>query len=138
MAFTPLFGDSGKYCLVKAANGVTFVKGNACADSSSSGLITNASAGQGTDVEFVVMESVTTTSAGQQVLCCRVEGVTFLADCDAAWSTTDQQTYCDLAAAGTVDPDATSDNLFFLEKGVGAAETGTQVIGHFVYGAPNS
>ena len=69
---------------------------------------------------------------------CRTNGVTFIADTDAAWDQEDVLAYADLGAAGTVNPDATSDNLFFIESGVGIAGAGTQVIGHFVYGAPNS
>lgn len=138
MAFKPIKGDSGKYLLVKAANGVTFVKGNAVKDSSGAGYITNAAAGDNTPVHFVVMESVTTTATGQEVLCCAVEGVTFEADCDAAWSVTDVLTEADLAAAGQVDPDASTDDIFFIEKGVGTAETDTKVIGHFLHGDPQS
>jgi hypothetical protein len=137
MAFKPIKGDSGKYEMVKAANGVTFVKGNACADDGN-GLITNASAGQGTPVKFVVMEGVTTTASGQEVLCVSTNGVTFEADCDAAWSQTDVLTEADLAAAGQVDPDASSDDIFFIEKGVGVAESGTKVIGYFLHGDPQS
>ncbi|MFH2030828.1 MAG: hypothetical protein ABIJ40_09485 [Bacteroidota bacterium] len=138
MAFTPIQGDSGKYVEIGAATGVTFVKGNAVKDSSGAGYITNAAAGDNTPVHFVVMESKTTTANGEKVLCVKVEGVTFLADCDAAWSVTDVLTEADLAAAGQVDPDASTDDIFFIERGVGIAETGTQVIGHFLHGDPQA
>lgn len=137
MAFLPIKGDEGKYRYVKAANGVTFVKGNAVKDDTN-GLITNSAAGDNTPVYFVVMESVTTTSSGQEVLCVSTEGVTFEADCDAAWAQTDVLTQADLAAAGQVDPNASTDDIFFIEKGVGVAASGTKVIGHFVHGDPQS
>lgn len=137
MAFTPIYGDEGKYCSVGFATGTTVVKGNAAVNNGS-GYMTNASAGGNVDVRYVAAESVVTTADNQQVLCVRTEGVTFLADCDAAWSQTDVGTYADLAAAGQVDPDATTDNIFYIEKGVGVAETGTQVVGQFIEGAPNA
>ena len=137
MAFTPLYGDEGKYRLVKAANAVTFVKGYAVKDDGN-GLITNSAAGDNTPVHFVVMQSILTTASGQEVLCLAVEGVTFLADCDASWAQTNVLTEADLAAAGQVDPDASTDDIFLIEKGVGVAGTGTQVIGHFLHGDPQT
>ena len=122
--------------LVPATDATTFTKGNAL--TYTSGLIVNASAGQGTDVKLVAAETVLTTSSGQLVSVYPVQGVLFEADTDAAWSTVDQGTYADLAAAGTIDPDASSDDLFFIIKGVGTAETDTKVIGYFVSGAPNA
>jgi hypothetical protein len=137
MAFTPLFGDDGKYCEVAAANATTFVKGNAVKDDGN-GYITNSAAGDNTPVHFVVMESVLTTAAGQKVLCVRTEGVTFLADVDSTWAQTDVLTAADLAAAGQVDPDASTDDIFLIEKGVGITSVGTQVVGHFLHGDPQS
>jgi len=137
MAFTPVLYESGKYVLVAAANSTTFTKGNAVVDDGN-GLITNASAGGNVDVRYVAMETITTTSAGQMVICCSTDGVTFEADCDAAWSTTDVGTEADLAAAGQVNPDASTDDIFYIERGIGTAETGTKVWGHFTRGVMNS
>jgi len=137
MAFVPIKGDEGKYSSIKAADAVTFVKGNACIDDGN-GLLTNASAGGGVDIHWVVQESVLTTSSGQEVLCVRTDGVTFLADTDAAWAQTDILTQCDLGAAGSLDPNASDDDIFYIEEGVGVAGTSTQVIGHFEPGAPNA
>lgn len=137
MAFTPIVFDSGKIRLIGCVNSTTITKGNALVDDGN-GLLTNASAGGGVDVCYVAMETVTTTSAGQKVLCIDVRGVIFEADCDAAWSTTDLLTAADLATAGTLDPDASSDDIFMIESGVGVAETGTKVRGYFVYGAPQT
>jgi len=137
MAFVPIDGDSGKYKEVAAADAITFVKGNAVVDDGN-GLLTNASAGGNVDIFWVVMESKLTTASGEKVLCVRTDGVTFLADCDAAWSQTDVLTQVDLASAATLNPDAVTDQLFYIERGVGIAGTGKQVIGHFVPGAPNA
>ena len=120
-----------------AANSTTFTKGDAVVDNGS-GLITIASAGGNVDIHYVCLETVTTTSSGQKVLCLETDGVTFEADCDAVWSTTDVGTEADLAAAGQVDPDASTDDVFYIERGVGTAESGTKVIGHFTRGVPNS
>jgi hypothetical protein len=137
MAFTPIYGDEGKYCSVGFATGTTVVKGNAIVDNGS-GYMTNASAGGNADILYVAVESVVTTANDEQVLCVRTNGVTFLADCDAAWAQTDVGTYADLAAAGQVDPNASTDDIFYIEKGVGVAATGTQVVGQFQQGVPNS
>jgi hypothetical protein len=137
MAFTPLYGDEGKYCSVGFATGTTVVKGNAVVDNGS-GYMTNASAGGNVDILYVAVESVVTAANNEQVLCVRTNGVTFLADCDAAWAQTDVGTYADLAAAGQVDPNASTDDIFYIEKGVGVAATGTQVVGQFQQGVPNS
>ncbi len=90
------------------------------------------------DIHYVAMESVVTTSAGQLVEVVRVDGVTFEADVDTTWATTDVGTEADLAAAGQVDPDASTDDIFYIERGVGATGVGTKVIGHFTRGVPNS
>ena len=137
MAFVPYQGECGKTVEMSAADATAFTKGNAVVDNGS-GLITNASAGGNVDVRYIAAETVTTTSSGQKVLCWKTEGVTFEADCDAAWAQTDVGTEADLAAAGTVDPDASTDDVFYIERGVGLAGTGTKVIGHFTRGVPNS
>jgi hypothetical protein len=138
MAFRPIANYEGKNVLVAAANGVTFTKGNAVVDDGN-GLITNAGAATAVDIPFIAMETVTTTASGQLVLCVSTAGYTrFEADCDAAWSQTDVLTACDLASVSTLDTDASTNDLFFIEKGVGTVESTTKVEGYFVYGAPNS
>ena len=137
MAFTPYQNDHGKYVDLGFAAGTTVVKGNAVVDNGS-GYMTNASAGENVDIRYIAVESVVTTADDEKVLCVSTVGVTFLADCDAAWSTTDLHTEVDLAAAGSLNPDASNDDLFYIERGVGIAETGTQVIGHFLQGPMNA
>ena len=135
--FTPIRYDSGKLVKVGVATGVAVVKGNAMVDNGS-GLLTNASAGGGVDVRYVAMETVTTTADNQPVLMCETEGVQFEADTDAAVAQTDVGTEADLAAAGQVDPDASTDDIFYIESIVGAAGVATKVLGYFTRGVPNS
>lgn len=137
MAILPFQFDSGKMSLIGAATGQTIVKGDMLKDNGS-GYAVPVVAGDGVDVRWIAMESVTTTADGQQILAMSTDGVTFIADCDAAWSITDIGTNCDIAAAGQLDPDAASDNIFAIERGVGTAEVGTKVIGQFTRGVPNS
>ena len=138
MAFTPQEGtNTSKYVSMACATGITITKGNALVDDTN-GYLTNGSAGVNLDVNWVALETVTTTSAGQKVQCIRTNDVVFLADCDAAWAQTDVLVKCDLATAGTLNPDANDDQLFLIESGVGIATEGTQVVGRFVAGAPNA
>lgn len=137
MAFRPVFGAEGKNRLVAAANSTTFTKGDGCVDNTS-GLLTTASAGGNVDIRYVAAETVTTTSSGQLINVIDTVGVTFEADCDAAWNATDVGTEADLAAAGQVDPDASTDDIFYIEAGVGTAGTDTVVRGHFTRGVMNS
>lgn len=139
MAFRPLQYDSGKLVKLPASNGGSsqaYAKGDAI--TFASGYAAPAAGAQGGDVTHVAMEDKTVTANGTELLCLRVAGVVFEADCDAAWSIVDRGTYCDLATVATLDPDASADDLFFIEEGVGAAESGTKVIGWFVHGAPNA
>lgn len=137
MAFKPVRYSDGKLQHVGVATGTAVVKGNALVDNGS-GLYTNASAGGNVDIRFVAMETVTTTADNQQVLAVRTDGVQFEADTDAAVAQTDVGTEADLAAAGQVDPDASTDDVFYIEEIVGAAGTSTKVLGHFTRGVPNS
>lgn len=137
MAFRPVNDESGKLRLVRAANAIAFVKGNAVIDDGS-GFLTNAAAGTTVDIHYVVAETVTTTAAGQEVLCWATDGVEFEADTDAAWANTDVGTYADLAGAGTINPDASANDLFYIERGIGTAGTDTVVRGRFARGTPNA
>jgi hypothetical protein len=136
MACRPLNYEEGKVILVPATNSETFTKGQML--TYSSGLVTAAAGGQGTDVELISASGVLTTVSGQLIPCWPTRGVLYECDTDAVWSTADQGTYCDLAAATTLDPDATADDLFFIIKGIGTAETDTKVLGFFQHGVPNS
>lgn len=129
MACRPINWDEGKTILVPATNSTTFTKGGMCIYTS--GLLDVAVGGGGVPIRAVVAETVTTTSSGQLVKVWPTEGVLFECDTDAVWSIVDQGTLCDIATVATLDPDASSDDIFFIIKGVGTAETDTKVIGYF-------
>lgn len=137
MAFRPLNYEEGRIVLMPAATTQTIVKGDALVDNGS-GYLGTASSSTAVDVHYVAMETVTTTSNGQLVKCIETTNVLFEADCDAVWSIVDQGTYADLASKSTVNPDASSNDLFYILKGVGTAETDTIVLGFFVRAVPNS
>lgn len=135
--FIPIRYDSGKLQKKKCANSVAVVKGAAMTDDGN-GLLTLATSSTAIDIQYVAMETVTTTVSGQEVLMCATNGVQFEADCDAAPAQTDVLTACDLATNGTINPDASTHDLFLIEEIVGAVGTSTKVLGHFVEGVPNS
>jgi len=137
MAFVPKFGHRHKLCSVGVANATTVTKGDALVDNGS-GYFTTASAGGNVDVRYVAAETVTTTADGQQVQAWRTDGVTFEADVDAAAAQTDVGTEADLAGAGTIDPDASTDDIFYIESIPGTVGTSTKVRGHFTRGVMNS
>ena len=142
MAFRPLNFEEGRIVHLPTAASVTFLKGSALADNGS-GFLTNASGGQGGDVYFISDEAlVSGASTGELLRCYRVDpSVRISADCDAVVSQTDVGTVCDLAGAASLNPDATADDLFYIEMidtSTGPAETSTVVNGYFQGGVPNS
>lgn len=133
MAFDPVNFEEGKVVLVAAANSTTITKGDALVDNGS-GLLTTASSSTAVDVPYVAAETVTTTSSGQLVRCIPTRGIRFRVGCDAAPAQTDVGTLCDLATAGTVNPDASSNDLFYIESidlTDGAVGTSDIVFGYF-------
>jgi hypothetical protein len=135
--FNPIRYDSGDLIKMKVANSVAVVKGAAMVDDGN-GLLTLAASGTAVDIRYVAMETVTTTSSGQEVLMVKTFGVQFEADADAAIAQTDCLTYVDLATNSTINPDAVTNQLFFLESIVGAAGVSTKGLGYFSNGVPNS
>lgn len=137
MAFRPQNYEEGKLVAIPAANSQTIVKGDALADNGS-GLLAVATSATAVDVHYVAMQTVTTTASGQRVLCIETHNILFDADTDAVWSIVDQGTYADLASVSTVNPDASTNDIFYILKGVGTAETDTKVLGYFTRGIPNT
>lgn len=130
--FQPINYDEGKVQYVQLATSQTVVKGDAL--KWSSGYLATATSGATQDVRYVALEAVTTDSGSNTK--CRVipvEGVRFVADCNAAASIVDRGTYADIATKATIDPDGSTYDDFYIEEIVGAAETSTQVIGRFVH-----
>jgi hypothetical protein len=140
MAFRPVNYEEGKVQLVKAADAQAIVKGDALVDNGS-GYLALAASNTAVDIKYIAMETVTTTADGQLVLALPTDGVRFNADCDAAPAQTDVGTYCDLAGDSTLNPDASTHDLFYIEAidlTGGAVGTSTKVFGRFVGGVPNS
>lgn len=140
MAFIPVNYESGKVELVPVANSVTTTKGGPLVDDGA-GNLTNAASSTAVDIPYVAARAVVTTVAGQLVEAWPTKGIRFLADCDAAPAATDVGTVADLATATTLNPDASTNDLFYIEQidlSGGAVGTSTRVFGHFVEGTPNS
>lgn len=134
--FLPIRYDSGKLVKMACANSQTITKGDALVDNGS-GYLAVAASSTAVDINYVAMETVVTTATGQFVLCIRTAGVQFEADTDNNPAQTDVGTYCDLATLNTVNPDASTNALFYIEELVGAV-TNKKVLGHFIEGAINS
>lgn len=137
MAFRPINYEEGKMVLMPVANSETIVKGYALVDGGAGNLVV-ATSSTATDIHYVAMETVTTTATAQLVKCIETTNVLFDADTDAAWATADQGTYADLASVSTINPDASSNDLFYILKGIGTAATDTRVLGYFTRAVPNS
>ena len=140
MAFKPVNYEEGKVQLIPVATTQTITKGAALVDNGS-GYLELATSSTAVDIKYIAMEAFTSTANGQLVHVLPVDGVRFLADCDAAPAQTDVGTYCDLATNATVNPDASTHDLFYIEAidlTGGAVGTSTRVFGRFVGGVPNS
>lgn len=137
MSFRPKFNTEGKTVLMPIAASQTIVKGDSLADNGS-GLLAVTSSSTATPVTHVAMEGSASAAAGTLVLCVRTTEGVFEADCDAAPAQTDVGTYADLATKATINPDASTHDLFYIEKIIGAVGTSTVVEGHFAHYVPNS
>ena len=149
MAFRPVNFEEGRLVRLRSAASVAFVKGHACIASAvadaTQGYMVLAASGTAVDIRYIAAETVTTGAVeGTMVEFYKVDpSVRINADCDDVVSTADQGTYCDLATVSTLNPDATTNDLFFIEKADtsadnGAVETTTVVYGYFVGAVPNS
>ena len=122
----------------------TYTKGQAL--SVTGGNYTTAAADQDGEVFAICMEGIVVGTSGNTALCIPTRGVRFLADCEDAPAQTDVGTFCDLAAATTLDPNSSTDDLFFIESidtsrangGLGPVGTSTRVYGYFNHANPNS
>ena len=138
MAFRPVKYEAGKLVAIACANTQTIVKGDALADNGS-GYLAVATATTGVDIHYVAMQTVTTTAAGQMVLCIETENVLFEADTDSTgWLTAEQGTYVDLATVATLDTSGTTYALFYVLKGIGVTAVGKTVLGYFTRGILNA
>lgn len=110
--FTPIKYDKAlEY--PKMAASITITKGNALVDDGN-GLLTNAT-DAATEIRFVAAETKTTWAwENPTVACYYTDGIEFLADTDANPAQTDVFTKCDLATVSKLNPDASSNDVFFI------------------------
>lgn len=128
--FTPLNYDDGQIVEVPLANAQTVTKGMALMPEN--GYLTDNATTTTEEVLYVALEDKVSTADGQTVRAVPVfTGIRFLADCDDVVSIADRFTHCDLATASTLNPDASTEDLFYIEEIVGEAEVSKQVIGYF-------
>lgn len=129
MAFRPI----KEVCAIKylkMAASTTITKGSALVDDGN-GLLTNASSST-TEVLYVSAEAKTSASGETPTIgVYDVRETDFEADTDANPAQTDVFTKADLATVGTVNPDASTNKVFFIEAIVGAV-TDKKVKGCFV------
>lgn len=143
MAFLPINYEESHFIDLPMV-AATYTKGQAL--SVTSGNYTTAAADQNGEVFAVCMEGIVIGTSGNKAHCIVTRGPRFLADCEDAPAQTDVGTFCDLAAATTLDPSSSTDDTFFIEKidtsfangGLGAVGTSTRVIGYFNHTNPNS
>lgn len=127
----PLRFDGGRLDRIGCATGQTIVKGDALVDNGN-GYLVPATSSTAVDIEYIAWETVTTTADGQLVQVYRVAGgVQILADTDNAPAQTDVHTLADLASVNTINPDASTNDLFYIEK-IDGAVANKRVIGHFI------
>lgn len=127
--FLPLQYDAGKIVELPLVTAQTITKGMALI--ATSGYITHSATTTTEDVMYVAMADKVSTASGDLVACLPVKGVRFEADCDDVVSIVDRFTRCDLASSSTLNPDATTEKIFWIEEIVGEAEVSKKVIGYF-------
>ncbi|MFA5158733.1 MAG: hypothetical protein WC451_06145 [Patescibacteria group bacterium] len=133
MSFRPIRYDSGRLCQLPLAVSQTITKGMGL--KWSSGYLTVIETGSYQDTRFVAMEDVT-TSDSQHTLITVIPtdpDIQFEAGCSHVVSVVDRGTYADIATSGTIDPDGSTYNDFYVTDIVGAAETSTTVLGYFTH-----
>ncbi len=116
---------------IPMAASITITKGDALGDNGA-GYLTNASPASMTEVLFVAAETVTTASATYTPIACYATNETeFESDTDANPAQTDVFTKADLATDGTVNPDASSNDVFLITQIIGAVAD-RKVRGRFI------
>ena len=126
MAFIPLNYEEGNIVELPVA-ATTFTKGDGCVFSS--GYMVKATAAAGVPIFYVIMEDVTTTATeGDLHLFYRTVNVPiFIVDTSGTPTQAQMGTYMDTVTnAGTIDEDASADDLFFAEKIISAADKKVQ------------
>ena len=128
MSFRPIKYDAGRIQRLPVATTVTFAKGMAVEDNGSGYLRLATSAS--TEVRYIAMEALVSTADGQLLDVLDTQGVLFDADTDAAPLQTDVGTLCDLATNATLNPDASSNDVFYIQSIINLSTSRVQ--GYFV------
>ncbi len=117
MACIPVGNERGITRLLPAKASITFAKGDMLKDDGN-GYLTVTASSQAADINYIAAENKTTGSADGELLSVwPTQGnITFVCDTDANPAATDVGTLCDWATVSTLNPDASSDDLFFIEK----------------------
>lgn len=130
MACLPVNQESGKTVLIPAKASISFTKGDMLKDDGN-GFITITASSQATDVKYIAAQTKTTGSTdGELLMVWPTDGIRFVCDTDANPAQTDVGTLCDWASVSTLNPDASTDDLFFIEKVV-LPLSSKKVIGYF-------
>lgn len=128
MAFRPINWDQGKV-LLRRSGAITIAKGDALVITS--GLLALATSSTANDVMYVGAKGVTATSGDYVEVWPADPSILYEADTDDVVSTVDIGTFADLASVSTVNPDASSNDIFKIEDLIGVAETSKKVVGRF-------
>lgn len=123
----PLNYDEGNIVELQVA-ATTFTKGDACVFDGS-GQMTKATAAAGVPIFYIIAEDVAVTaSAGDLKKFYRtISTPIFVVDTDGTPTQAQMGTYMDTVTnAGTIDEDASADDLFFAEKIISAADKKVQ------------
>lgn len=128
MALIPTNYDEGN--LVSLLIGAeTFTKGDMCVYDAS-GHMVKATAAAGVPIFYVITEDVASapSAGGREAVFCRTfNAPIFVADTSGTPTQAQMGTYMDTVTnAGTIDEDASADDLFFAEKIVSAADKKVQ------------
>jgi len=133
MACLPYNNEVGKVVLLPAKASITFTKGDMLKDDGA-GFITITATSHAVDINFIAAETKTSTGTdgGTLLACWPTQNTRFICDTDANPAQTDVGTLCDWAAVGTLNPDASTDDLFIIEKIEGPVAN-KKILGHFMH-----
>lgn len=130
MGFVPLKYDSGKITEVKMVASVTVAKGDALTEDTNG--FYQRSTSSATEVRYVAMEGRTDNGTNQSLRVLSTDGVLFLGDTAGNTAQTDVGVYMDLTDHDTLNDDASTNDVFFVEELHGAAAD-RKVRGYFVH-----
>ena len=132
MAFIPRQGHEGKEVEIELVTSAAVAKHDVLADDGN-GLFQRATSSS-TKGHYVALEAVTSASALQKIMAypAAMSDIRFEADTQAAVSQTDVGTNADLTDHDTLNENASSNDVFYIESIIGAAGTSQKVYGYFL------